>query len=69
MEEETNKELVFLDILLERDYGNIFVLIYRKPTHIGPYLHCSFDHQINCEKSVFPACSIEYIPLSLEKMT
>ena len=31
MEEESNGELVFRDILLKHDNGNIHVLIHKKP--------------------------------------
>ena len=33
MEKESNGELAFLDTLLKRNKGEIFVLVYRKPTH------------------------------------
>ena len=39
MEEESNRELAFLDILLKRNNGEIFVLVYRKPTNTDQYLH------------------------------
>ena len=32
MEEESNRELSFLDTLLKRNNGEIYVLVYRKPT-------------------------------------
>lgn len=35
MEGESNKELAYLDTLLERNNRKIFVLIYRKPAHTG----------------------------------
>ena len=54
MEGENNEELAFLDTLLKRNNGKIFLLIYRKPTHTGQYLHYSSDQQIGCEESVFP---------------
>ena len=50
----SNEELAFLDTLLKRNNGKIFLLIYRKPTHTGQYLHYSSDQQIGCEESVFP---------------
>ena len=43
-EEESNKELAFLDTLLKRNNGKIFVLVYRKPTHADQYLHYSSHH-------------------------
>ena len=33
MEEESNAELAFLNTLLKRNNGKIFVLVYRKPMH------------------------------------
>ena len=44
MEEEKNGELAFLDTLLKRNNGEIFVLVYRKPTHTDQYLHYSSHH-------------------------
>ena len=52
MEEESNGELAFLDTLLKRNNGEIFVLVYRKPTHTDQYLHCSSHHQTSCKESV-----------------
>ena len=52
MEEESNGELAFLDTLLKRNYGEISVLVYRKPTHTDQYLHCSSHHQTSCKESV-----------------
>ena len=52
MEEESNGELAFLDILLKRNNGEISVLVYRKPTHTNQYLHYSSHHQTSCKKSV-----------------
>ena len=53
MEEESNGELAFLDILLKRNNGEIYVLVYRKTTHTDQYLHYSSHHQTNCKESVF----------------
>ena len=33
MEEESNGELAFLEVLLKRNNGEISVLVYRKSTH------------------------------------
>ena len=52
MEEESNRELAFLDILLKRNNGEISVLVYRKPTHTDQYLHYSSHHQTSCKQSV-----------------
>ena len=51
-EEESNGELAFLDTLLKRNNGEIFVLVYRKPTHTDQYLHYSSHHQTSCKESV-----------------
>ena len=51
MEEESNGELVFLDTLLKQNNGEIFVLVYRKPTHTDQYLHYSSHHQTSCKES------------------
>ena len=40
-DKESNGELAFLDLLLKDCNGKISVLVYRKPTHIGQYLHYS----------------------------
>ena len=42
----------FLDILLRRNNGEIFVLVYRKPTDTDQYLHYSSHHQTSCKESV-----------------
>ena len=52
MEEESNAELAFLDTLLKRNNRDIFVLVYRKPTHTDQYLHYSSHHQTSCRESV-----------------
>ena len=52
MEEESNGELAFLDILLKRNNGEISVLVYRKPTHTDQYLHYSSHDQASCKESV-----------------
>ena len=39
MDEESNGELAFLDTLLKRNNGEIYVLVYRKPTYTDQYLH------------------------------
>ena len=52
MEEESNRELAFLDTLLKRNNGEIFVLVYRKPTHTDQYLCYSSHNQASRKKSV-----------------
>ena len=51
-DEESNEELAFLDALLKRNNGEIFVLMYKKPTHTDKYLHYSSHHQTSCKLSV-----------------
>ena len=51
MEEESNGELLFLNTLLKRNNGEIFVLVYRKSTHTDQYLHYSSHHQASCKES------------------
>ena len=52
MEEESNEELAFLDILLKQNYGEISVLVYKDPTHTDQYLHYSFHRQTSCKESL-----------------
>ena len=52
MEEESNGEPAFLDTWLKRNNGQIFVLVYGKPTHTDQYLHCISHHQTSCKGSV-----------------
>ena len=52
MEQESNGELAFLDTLLKRNNGEIFVLVYKKPTLTDQYLHYSSHHQKRCKESV-----------------
>ena len=47
------KKLTFLDILLKRNNGKIFVLVHRKPTHTGQYLYYRSNHQKSCKKSAY----------------
>ena len=52
MEEESNGELAFFDPLLKLTNADISVLVYRKPTHTGQYLHFRSHHQTSCKESV-----------------
>ena len=52
MEEESNRELEFLDTLLKQNNGKISVLVYKKPTHADQYIHYSCHHQRSCKESV-----------------
>ena len=69
MEEESNGELAFLDILLKRNNGEISVLVYRKPTHSDQYPLQPLTAKQVANKVLFPPCLIEHIPLSQIKMT
>ena len=51
-EEESNGELAFLDALLKRNNGEIFVLVYRKPTGTDQYLHYSSYQQTSYKENV-----------------
>ena len=53
MEEESNGELAFLDILLKQNNGKISVLVYRKPAHTDQYLHYSSHHETSWKESVY----------------
>ena len=53
MEEESNGQLAFLDTLLKRNNGEIFVLVYKKPTHTDQYLHYSSHHQTSCKERAY----------------
>ena len=52
MEEESIVELASLDTLLNRNNTKIFVLLYRKTTHTGQYLHYSSHYQTTCKEDV-----------------
>ena len=44
MEEESNRQLAFLDTLLKRNNGKICILVYRNPAHTDQYIHYSSHH-------------------------
>ena len=69
MEEESNGELAFLDILLKRNNGEISVW-YIGSLHIltNTYTTALTIKQV-ARKVLFPLCLIEHIPLSQIKMT
>ena len=52
MEEESNGELAFLNILLKQNNGEISALVWSKPTHTGQYLNYSSHHQTSCKEGV-----------------
>ena len=45
IEEESNRDLVFLDTLLKESNGKVSVLVYRKPTHTDKCLSSSSHQQ------------------------
>ena len=49
MEEESNRELAFLDTSLKRNNGEISLLAYRKPTHTEHKLLCKANDQVATE--------------------
>ena len=53
MDEKSNGELAFLDVLLKQNNGKISVLVYEKPTHTDQCLHYSSHHRISCKENVF----------------
>ena len=52
MEEESNREIAFLDTLLKRNNGKISVLAYREPRHTDQYLQYNSHYQTSCTESV-----------------
>ena len=54
---------MFLDTLLIQIYGEISVLVCKKPTHTEQYLHYSSHHQTSCKESV--VSSVFNIPYSI----
>ena len=54
LEEESNGEVAFVDILLKRNNEKPFVLLYRESTHTDQYPHYSSHHQTSCKESVVP---------------
>ena len=65
-EEESNGKQEFLETLLKRIMER-YVMVYRKPTHTGQYVHYSSHHQ-KSGKVLFLSCLIDYIPSSPVKM-
>ena len=63
MEEESNRELAFLDTLLKRNNGNGSLHIL-----FNTYTTALINKQ-DARKMLFPPCLIEHIPLSQIKMT
>ena len=52
MQEESNGELAFLDILLKRNNGKNSVLVYRNTINTDQYIYHSSHHQTSCKESV-----------------
>ena len=63
MEEESNRELAFLDTLLKWNNVEISVLVYRKPAHTNTYTAALTSKQV-AKKVLPPPCLIEHILLS-----
>ena len=62
LEEESNRELAFLDTALKRNHEKISKWVYRMSTLTAQY------NQV-ATKWLFPPCLIEHIPLSKLKLT
>ena len=54
MGEESNEELAFLETLLKLNYGKIFVLVYRKPTHTDNTYTTALITKQDARKVLFP---------------
>ena len=54
MGEESNEELALLDTLLKLNYGKIFVLVYRKPTHTDNTYTTALITKQDARKVLFP---------------
>ena len=56
MENEHNRKMSFLDVLVDRRNNKFNTSVYRKPTFSGQGLsffsHCSFKFKINCIKAL-----------------
>ncbi|XP_048250806.1 uncharacterized protein LOC125378866 [Haliotis rufescens] len=51
MEEETNQQLPFLDVLVQKDNNNkLQTTVYRKPTHTDQYIHSASNHPPQVKK-------------------
>jgi len=52
-EEEEDKQIPFLDTLLvQREYGSVKLLVYRKKSHTDQYLNFSSHHPLNHKLAV-----------------
>ena len=52
MEIEKDKQLPFLDVLLERDDQGISTTVYRKKTHTDQYLHWESNHSNSTKRGI-----------------
>jgi hypothetical protein len=52
MEVEVNNTLPFLDILVMKKGPNLATKVYRKPTHIGRYLHFKSNHPHHVKRGI-----------------
>ena len=69
MEEESNRLLAFLGIVLKQNNRKIPVLVYRKPTHTDQYLHYSSHHLTSCKGNVLSSLFNRSYSISPIKMT
>ena len=71
MEEENNRELVFVGTLLKLKNGKISVLVYKKLPYMYPdkLLHYSSHDQKVAWNVLYAPCLTEHIPLSAVKMS
>ncbi len=52
MELESNGNLPFLDVLVQKSDNNLNFSVYRKPTHTDQYLHYTSSHHFLAKNSV-----------------
>ena len=64
MEEESNRELAFLDTLLKRNNRKIYVLVYRNHTDTDQHVYYSSHYETSCKDSDVSFFFNEAIPLS-----
>jgi hypothetical protein len=66
-ETETGNSLSFLDVLVCRNETALLTKIYRKPTHIGRYLHFNSNHPPHIKRGVMYSLINRAITLCIEK--
>ncbi|XP_048255227.1 uncharacterized protein LOC125381912 [Haliotis rufescens] len=53
MEEETNRQPTFLDVLVQKDSNDkLQTTVYRKPTHTDQYIHYASNHPPQVKKGI-----------------